>query len=142
MSKILCATRGGEASYRTQDAAIAMAKQGGAELIFFFVADVSFLDHTAAPLVVDIESRLIKMGRFQLAMAQDRAAAQGVTAEIIARQGKLRSELVAAVKELDVDIVILGRPQERHREAIFDETALQAFAAGLQAVTGAEVRIL
>jgi nucleotide-binding universal stress UspA family protein len=142
MSKILCATRGGEASYRTQDAAIAMAKQEGAELIFFFVADVSFLDQTAAPLVVDIESRLIKMGRFQLAMAQDRAAAQGVTAEIIARQGKLRSELVAAVKELDIDIVILGRPQERHREAIFDETALQAFAAGLQAVTGAEVRIL
>lgn len=50
ISKVLCATRGGEASYRTQDAAIAMAKQEDAELVFLFVADVSFLDQTAVPL--------------------------------------------------------------------------------------------
>jgi nucleotide-binding universal stress UspA family protein len=142
MSRILCATRGGEASYRTQDAAIAMAKQEGAGLIFLFVADVSFLDQTAAPLVVDIQSRLSKMGCFQLAIAQDRAAAQGVAAEITVRKGKLRAELVAAVKELDIDVIILGHPEERHQEAIFDETALEAFAVSLQAVTGAEVRIL
>ena len=142
MSRILCATRGGEASYGTQDAAIAMAKQEDAELIFLFVADVSFLDQTAAPLVVDIEASLIKMGFFQLAMAQDRAAEQGIRAEITVREGKLHAELVAAVKELDIDVIVLGHPQEQHQEAIFDETALQAFATSLEAVTGAEVRIL
>jgi nucleotide-binding universal stress UspA family protein len=142
MSRILCATRGGEASYRTQDAAIAMAKQEDAELTFLFVADVSFLDQMAAPLVVDIEASLIKMGCFQLAMAQDRAAEQGVTAEITVRKGKLRAELIAAVKELDIDVIALGRPQEQHREAVFDETALQVFATDLEAVTGADVRIL
>lgn len=142
MSRILCATRGGEGSARTQDAAIALAKQEGAELIFLFVADISFLDQTAAPLVIDIESRLVKMGCFQLAMAQDRAESQGVTAEAVVREGKLRAELVAAAKELDIDIIVLGRPQAQHRQAIFDEAALHAFAAGLRAVTGAEVRIL
>jgi nucleotide-binding universal stress UspA family protein len=140
MGRILCATRGGEASLRTQDAAIALAKEQGDELVFLFVADISFLNRTAAPLVVDVEERLAKMGRFQLAMAQERAAAQGVTAQALVRRGRLRAELVAAAKELAVDLIILGRPLDR--QAIFDQTALQAFATGLQAVTGAEVRIL
>lgn len=140
MGRILCATRGGEASLRTQDAAIALAKEQGDELVFLFVADISFLNRTAAPLVVDVEERLAKMGRFQLAMAQERAAAQGVTAQALVRRGRLRAELVAAAKELAADLIILGRPLDR--QAIFDQTALQAFAVGLQAVTGAEVRIL
>lgn len=140
MGKILCATRGGEASHRTQDAAIALAKQGKDELIFLFVADVSFLNQTAAPLVVNVETRLARMGRFQLAMAQERAARQGVTAQAIVRQGKLRAELVAVAKDLEVNLIVLGRPLDR--EAIFDEIALQAFATGLETVTGAEVRIL
>ncbi len=140
MGKILCATRGGEASLRTQDAAIALAKEQDDELIFLFVADISFLNQTAAPLVVDIEERLARMGRFQLVMAQERAAAQGVTAQTMVRCGRLRAELVGAARELAVDLVILGRPLDR--QAIFDDTALQAFATGLQAITGAEVRIL
>ncbi len=140
MGKILCATRGGEASLRTQDAAIALAKEQDDELIFLFVADISFLNQTAAPLVVDIEERLARMGRFQLAMAQERAAAQGVTARAMVRCGRLRAELVGAARELAVDLIILGRPLDR--QAIFDDTALQAFATGLQAITGAEVRIL
>ena len=142
MGRILCATRGGEASYRTQDAAIALAKQQGDELIFLYVADSSFLNHTAAPLVVDIQSRLAKMGRFLLLMAKERAAAEGISAQTVVREGKLRAEMVRAAKELEVDLIVLGHPVGHHEQAIFDETALQAFATGLQAITGTEVRIL
>lgn len=140
MGKILCATRGGEASYRTQDAAIALAKERGDELVFLFVADISFLNQIAAPLVVNVESRLVKMGRFQLTIAQERAWEQGLETQIMVRQGRLRAELVAAAKELGADLIVLGRPVDR--EAFFDETALEALAAGLQAVIGTEVRIL
>jgi nucleotide-binding universal stress UspA family protein len=140
MGRILCATRGGEASYRTQDAAIALAKERGDELVFLFVADISFLNRIAAPLVVNIESRLVKMGRFQLTIAQERAREQGLETRIMVRPGRLRAELVAAARELDADIIVLGRPLDR--EAVFDDTALEALAAGLQSVTGAEVRIL
>lgn len=140
MGKILCATRGGEASQRTQDAAIALAREQGDELVFLYVADVSFLNQTAAPLVVDVESRLAKMGQFQLIIAQERAREQGLEAQIAVRRGKLRAELVAAVKELGADLIVLGRPLDR--EAVFDDAALQALASGLQAVTGVEVRIL
>ena len=87
MGMILCATRGGEASYPTQDAVFALAKEKGDELVFLFVADISFLNQTAAPLVVDIESRLVKLGKFQLVMAQERAAAQGILAQTIVRTG-------------------------------------------------------
>ncbi len=74
MGKILCATRGGEASYPTQDAVIALAKDQGDELVFLYVVDISFLNQMAAPVGVDVESRLEKLGRFQLVMAQERAA--------------------------------------------------------------------
>lgn len=140
MGKILCATRGGKASYRTQDAAIALAREQGHELIFLFVADISFLNQTAAPLVVDVESRLAKMGQFLLTIAQERAREQGLEAQIAVRRGKLRAELVAAARELDASLIVLGRPLDR--EAVFDDTALEALATGLQAVTGVEVRIL
>ncbi len=142
MGRILCATRGGEASRRTQDAAIALAKEQGDELIFLYVADSSFLNQTAAPLVIDVESRLVRMGEFQLLMAQERAAAQGISAQAIVREGKLRAELVGAARELEVDLIVLGHPVDRHEQAVFDETALQAFATSLQAITGTQVRIL
>jgi nucleotide-binding universal stress UspA family protein len=142
MGRILCATRGGEASHRTQDAAIALAKEQGDDLIFLYVADSSFLNQTAAPLVVDVESRLVKLGKFLLLMAQERAAAQGISAQTVVREGRLRAELVGAARELEVDLIVLGRPVDRHQEAVFDDTALQAFAVSLQTITGAEVRIL
>jgi nucleotide-binding universal stress UspA family protein len=140
MGKILCAIRGGEGSYPTQDGAIALARERGDELVFLYVVDVSFLNQTAAPLVVDIDAALEKMGRFQLAMAQERAAAQSVEARIVVRTGRLRPELVAAATELGVDLIVLGRPEEK--TAVFEQATLQAFAAILRSETDADVLIL
>ena len=140
MGTILCATRGGEASYHTEDAAINLAQERGDELVFLYVVDVSFLNQTAAPLVVDVESRLEKLGRFQLAMAQERAAAQGIVAKAIVRRGQLRAELAATAHGIGATLIVLGEPLKP--TAVFEETALQAFAADLQAETGVEVRIL
>ena len=140
MGNILCATRGGEGSYRMQDRVIALAKKRGDELTFLYVADMSFLNQTAAPLVVDVESRLEKMGRFQLTMAQEQAKTQGVTAQAVVRHGQLRAELVAVAKEMGADLIVLGRPVDR--ESVFDDIALQEFVTSIQAETGIEVRIL
>jgi nucleotide-binding universal stress UspA family protein len=140
MGKILCATRGGQASHRTQDAAIALAKEQCDELAFLYVADTHFLDKTAAPIVVDVENEVIKMGEFLLLMAAERAADRGLSVQVIVRKGQLRAELAAAAKESGADIIVLGRPH--NRDAVFDEVALEAFATDLEAITGAEVRIL
>jgi nucleotide-binding universal stress UspA family protein len=140
MGKILCAIRGGEGSYPTQDAAIALARERGDDLVFLYVVDVSFLNQTAAPLVVDVDAALEKMGRFQMAMAQERAAAQGIEAHIAVRRGRLRPELVAVATELEVDLIVLGRPLGE--TAVFEQATLQAFAAILRSETEADVLIL
>lgn len=140
MGRILCATRGGVGSYKTQDAAAALARERGDELLFIYVVDTSFLNQTAAPLVVDIEARLEKMGRFQLTMAQERAAAQGVQAQALVRRGSLPIELADAARELDVDLIVLGHPV--NEGAVFDEAALQSLASWLEDEAGIKVLIL
>jgi nucleotide-binding universal stress UspA family protein len=140
MGKILCATRGGEASYIAQDAAIALAKEQGDELIFLYVADISFLNQMAAPVVVNVESRLEKLGHFQLVMAQERAAAQGIEAQAIVRIGQLRAKLVDVADEIGATIIVLGRSQGS--DSAFKDAAIKAFVADLQTETGVEVRIL
>lgn len=140
MGTILCTTRGGEASYPSQDAAIALAKELGDELVFLYVADVSFLNQSAAPLVIDVDARLEKLGQFQLVMAQERAAAQDVVAQAIVRQGQLRDELVKVALEIGATLIVFGRPLKA--TAVFEEMALDVFVADLEAETGIEVRIL
>ena len=72
MGRILCATRGGEASYRTQDAAIALARERGDELVFLYVVNISFLDTISRAVRPDtVSTELEKMGEFLLLMAQD-----------------------------------------------------------------------
>ncbi|MFQ6058386.1 MAG: universal stress protein [Anaerolineae bacterium] len=140
MGKILCATRGGEASYRTQDAAIALAKERGDELVFLYVVDLTFLEKTAAPIVVDIEGGIGKMGEFLLAMAQERAARQGVEAQTICREGRVRQEIKAAAVEEGATLVVLGRPAGE--TSAFIPEALQSFADEIQRETGVEVVIV
>ncbi|MBN1135748.1 MAG: universal stress protein [Anaerolineae bacterium] len=140
MGKILCATRGGEDSQRTQMAAITLAKEQGDELIFLYVADASFLDNIAAAVVVDVQAELDQMGRFQLAIAQEQAAEQGVEAQIAIRHGHLREELIKAAKELGATFVVLGSPQQE--TAVFEESDLYAFVAEVETQTGAQVLVV
>ena len=78
MGTILCATRGGEDSLRTQDAVIARAKEQGADILFLYAADVEFLGKTASGVRTDVmQQEMDRMGTFLLVMACERAAAQG-----------------------------------------------------------------
>jgi len=140
MGKILCATRGGEASYRTPDAAIALAKERGDTLLFLYVVDLHFLDKTAGPIVVDVGNEVTKMGEFLLLMAKERAAEQGVVADTISRRGEVREELKKAAREETASLVVLGRPAGA--ESVFKLADLKAFAAEIQAETGVETRII
>jgi nucleotide-binding universal stress UspA family protein len=87
-----------------------------------------------------VESSLEKLGEFQLAMAQERAAAHGIKAQAIVRQGLLRAELVSVAKEIGATLIVMGH--SLGPDAAFEESALQVFASDLQSETGVEVRIL
>jgi nucleotide-binding universal stress UspA family protein len=141
MGTILCATRGGEASYRTQDAAIALARERGDELLFLYVVDIGFLNKTARAVRPDMVTvEMEKMGEFLLAMAQERAQKQGVAADYLLRRGRLRDELKAVAREEGVGLVVLGQPGGKG--SAFVPADLEAFAAEIEAETGVETVIV
>ena len=110
MGKILCPTRGGEGSYRTQDAAIAMAKQGGDELVFLYVVDLDFLNRTERAVRPDVVAEEMRhLGEFLLSMAQERAHHQGVEARYVLREGDVPAEIKAAALEEQATMVVLGQ---------------------------------
>jgi nucleotide-binding universal stress UspA family protein len=141
MEKILCPTRGGEASIRTQDAAIVLAREQGKPLVFLYVVDTHFLDRTERAVRPDVVlEQMTHMGEFLLTMAQERAQAHGIQAEVRIRHGELREELKAAVREEGASIVILGRPVGD--ESAFRLKGLKALATEIEQETKAETRIL
>ncbi len=141
MTKILCPTRGGEASYQAQDVAIALARERAKPLVFIYVVDTHFLDRGRWGVRLDVvEGEIARMGEFLLEMARERAAGQGVQAEIRVRHGNLEEELVAAIEEEKADMLVLGRPVGK--ESAFRLAALQALADRIRAKTGVEVHIV
>jgi nucleotide-binding universal stress UspA family protein len=141
MKKILCATRGGEASIRTQDAVIALAKEEGATIVFLYVVDVEFLRLTARGVRPDVvTTEMEHMGEFLLAMAVERASAQGVEAEMIVRHGPLVEALEAAGKEMAADAIAFGRPAGV--DSSFSLGDLEQMAARIEEDTGIKTYIL
>jgi hypothetical protein len=141
MGKILCATRGGEQSYRTQDAAIDLALERGDELVFIYVVNVDFLRKTRRAVRPDVvTAEMARMGSFLLGIAQERAVKQGVAAEVVLRHGRLRDQLMDAVRDEQANVVVLGKPLST--TGVFALRGLQALAAELEAETGIEVFIL
>ena len=112
MSVLLCATRGGEASMRTQQRAIELAKERSARLVFIFVSDVAFLEHYTAPRVPTMEEEMEHLGEFLLLMAKERAEKAGVEADYTVRKGNFQEALIEAAQELSATMIVLGRPAD------------------------------
>ena len=141
MGKILCATRGGEASIKAQRASIELAKERGDDLIFFMAFDMEFTAHAHYNLRSDVVSEeMEEMGEFLMLMAVDRAAKAGITAEYVVKEGNFKDMLKEAIEELEITQVILGRPAEE--ESRFRLEGLQALAGIIEDETGVEVDIL
>ena len=114
MKTILCPTRGGEASVPNQLQAIELAKERGAHLIFLYVSNVHFLDHTAAPVTeLDIvEEQLDEIGEFLLTMAVERAREAGVEAESVVARGVFRQAVIDVLEDSQIELVIIGSADE------------------------------
>ena len=141
MKRILCATRGGEASRRTQDAVIAMAQEEDASILFLYIVDVEFLRLTVRGVRPDVvATELEHMGEFLLAMACERAAAAGVPAEACVRHGRLVEALESAARDEGADAIAFGRPAGS--ESSFSLADLEALAARIKDNTGIETYIV
>ena len=98
---------------------------------------------TAAPIVVNVEDEVHDMGEFLLLMAKERASKQGITAQTICLKGKVRREIIKAVRKYEASFVVLGRPVEDDGDkSAFKLAGLQAFAFEIEEETGAKVLIV
>ena len=140
MGVILCATRGGEASFRSQTEAINLAKEQNDELAFLYVVDVNFLDKTAAPIVVDVENEISQMGDFLLLVAKERAVERGVNTSTISRRGRVRDEIKKVASEIEATLVVLGAPTGE--ASAFELSSLKTFAKEIETETGVAVKIV
>lgn len=140
MKKIMCATRGGDASLRTQDAVIAKAKEEGASLVFLYIVDLEFLKQTMVGVNLEVmRQEMAKMGEFLLCMACERAAKAGVEAASLLHPGPLVRGLKEAASEEGVTLLVLGRPAE---ESVFRLAKLEQLAAEIEQATGVETIIV
>ncbi|HEC23394.1 MAG TPA: universal stress protein [Chloroflexi bacterium] len=140
MGKILCSTRGGEASIRTQKAAIQRAKETGDELIFFYVVDVEFLAQADYAMRSDVVTgEMDKMADFLMAMAVERAEKEGIKARYLIRHGNFVKELEETVREEGITLVVLGRPADN--QSAFKLATLQELARKLEEDLDVEVWI-
>ena len=87
MGPIVCATRGGEAGRRTQERAIALAKERGTELIFLCVFDPGFAGSLNSALSAAVIEEQQWLGRALVSVAQERAREQGVEAGAVVLSG-------------------------------------------------------
>jgi nucleotide-binding universal stress UspA family protein len=139
-NKILCPTRGGQASYPNQDRAIRLAKERNAELVFLYVSNVHFMDHLAGPKLIDIETELDEMGEFITFMAVERANAAGVEAEGIVKHENFRQVLLDVIEQGGIDTIVFG--ESRLETTSMPPNYIQNLAKELNETTSVEVIIV
>ncbi len=139
---IVCATRGGEASRRAQERAIALAREQGAPLIFLFVADIGPLK-PSKDLVDVLTDELEQLGASLLCIAQARAHEHGIEAAMVIRRGAVRPALESFLREVDAGTLVIGAPERgAEHPPVFDPAGMDHFAAQIRAGLGVEVVVV
>jgi nucleotide-binding universal stress UspA family protein len=139
MEPIVCATRGGEASRRTQEMAIALARERSAPLVFFFVVDTNFARPTNQALAEALVDELERLGTRLLCIARARARDQGVSADIVVRHGAVRPTIEGFLREVSASTLVLGAPGTGSEKKAFTPVELPQFVQEIGASTGVEV---
>ncbi len=142
MGPIVCATRGGKASRRTQERAIALARERGDHLIFLFVVDTNFAHPPNQELAEALASELERLGSRLLRIAQARAQKRGVSTDMVVRHGVVRQTIEDFLREVQANTLVLGSPGGGSEKKAFSLAELPQFAQEINANTGVEVIVV
>jgi nucleotide-binding universal stress UspA family protein len=111
MGLIVCATRGGEAGRRTQERAVALAKERGDELVFLCVFDPAFAGDLSDALSEAVVQEQQWLGRTLMNVAQFRARKQEVNAHAVVRSGTVVENIEDFVRESCASTLVIGEPK-------------------------------
>jgi nucleotide-binding universal stress UspA family protein len=139
MGAIVCATRGGRASRATQERAIELAKERGAQLVFLCIVDPSFAGPMDEPLTCALNDELMRLGRSLLCIAQARAQQKGIDAKTVVRTGPVSENIEAALREFDADTLVIGAPGAVSQSEAFGSGDVSRLADEVREATGVEI---
>jgi nucleotide-binding universal stress UspA family protein len=142
MGPIVCATRGGEAGRRTQEWAVALAKEQEAELIFLCVFDPGFVGNSNARLTEAVVQEQQWLGRALLGIAQARAQKEGVEAGAEVLSGPVLETIEGFLRQVGAAALVIGEPKLDSALSAFDRGRVHVFAERVQEDTGVEVIVV
>jgi nucleotide-binding universal stress UspA family protein len=142
MGPIVCVTRGGDVSLRTQKRAIALACEREADLIFLFVADPGFSEPMGQSLAAALADELTRLGNQLLCIARSRANDHKVEAEVTVRNGPARKTIQDFVREVDASALVLGVAHTDLGARSFSMGKVSQIAQDIRTATGVEVLVV
>ncbi|MBU0703536.1 MAG: universal stress protein [Chloroflexi bacterium] len=142
MRPIVCATRGGEVSRRTQERAVALAKERETELIFLCVVDPGFAGPVDKALTATLTDELQWLGRALLSIAQARAQKQGVVTRTAVRCGPAWQNIEEYVRRVNADALVIGAPRTSSTPRAFGSGDVHHLAETINEATGVEVVVV
>ncbi len=142
MGPIVCATRGGEASRCTQERAIQLAQERGAELIFICTYNPDF----AGPLNNHLRSALAEeqrwIGRALLAIAQNRAREVKLESRAVVRRGQAWECITGFLRECNASALVIGQSKIGVTSPLPNAGAVHQFADLVRQELGIEVIVV
>jgi nucleotide-binding universal stress UspA family protein len=142
MGSIVCATRGGEAGRRTQELAIALAKERGTELIFLCVFDPGFAGPLSSALSAAVEEEQQWLGRSLMSVAQARAQEQGVEAGAVVLGGPVLETKEEFLCESGASTLVIGEAKIDSALSAFRPGMVQSCARHVEQNTNVEVVVV
>jgi nucleotide-binding universal stress UspA family protein len=142
MGLIVCATRGGEAGRRTQERAVALAKEQGDELVFLCVFDPAFAGNLSDALSEAVVQEQQWLGRTLVNVAQSRARKQGVNAHAVVRSGPVLENIENFVRESCASTLVIGEPKVDSALGTFKLDSVQSCADQMVDKTGIDVVVV
>jgi len=142
MGLIVCATRGGEAGRRTQERAVALAKERGDELVFLCVFDPTFAGSLSDVLSEAVVQEQQWLGRALTSVAQSRARKQGVDAFTEVRSGPVVESIEEFLREACASMLVIGEPKVDSTLGAFKQGKVQSCADQMVDKVGIDVEVV
>ena len=142
MGPIVCATRGGQASRRTQERAIALAKERTADLVFLCVVDPEFVGPVSGELAIILEDELRRLARCLLAIARARAEDQGIATTNVVLTGAVHQTIEDYLRQVGASALVIGAPRSAPTSHAFGSEGIEDFASAIADASGVETVVV
>lgn len=108
-TNILVAVDGSEISIKTLETALTEAKVWNAQLNVVYVLETGLFDDVPADEKMEyIRNLLEQQGQNVFSYAEKRSEEEGITLTTHLKEGHAGVEIIAAAKDLDADLIVLG----------------------------------